>query len=369
MSDDVDRQLILRRRLAFVASALSGLAIGPAAEAQPAEGEACDGAPPTAEDVARADALFASTLEAQKAGRPSEAANAAVAAYNLVPTSQHAVTAGTALLESDDPFAAFLLLAEHIRCRGDADALAPVVAKLEAATGGISLAVVGEPGWELTIDGRPVPRPLQSLVIRLGPGKHVVSIVSPRYSPPAVTVDVAIDRIEKVRMAAVEPMPCLSMMRPTHRESFVEIVGGAVVPMVAVDTRVPVDVGGGAGARGAVAIQFTEGGWFHADLSAVATAPPTTGYGIGSVDLRYHFVPEVGFGAGFSGGFAVSPRGVTPLWGPTVVPLAIAYKAVRFELRVPCWFDDQPDRGALYIAPHAFIGFGFPVLERVVQDD
>ncbi|MBK6518108.1 MAG: hypothetical protein IPG04_29295 [Polyangiaceae bacterium] len=345
--DGEDRAAILRRRAAFVATALTGLA--------PRVAWSQDAASPPPEAPAVPEpASLAPSAECA----PAQPADAEVAVARM-----------ELLLERGEPEEAAAVGLSHVACGGDLEAVRPLMREIELASGRVVIRLTGGDvaNGRLLVDGRPVDGLRSTQGIFVTPGRHAISYVTPAGAVATKSIAVVAGELATLELEAppdVPPMPCLNYVPPRGTSERVRLEAGVLppVPMIALgdSPRAVVSVGG----RLALQAALPEPLWLEADLFSTFVGDATTRavqLG-GSLELRASLTDQVGFGGGFGAGYLFElsdelERGaLRPSFfcGPVLLPVHLRFGDAEVEIRLPLWIARTSVEGVEAFRPALF---------------
>lgn len=387
MGEPRDRDAILARRAALIASALSSFTLTTRAQAQaeppspkadaPAvvEGPCSSGEPPT--EIAKTEARLRFELAAtrMKEGQFEEASREAHAAWERVPHEKIALLAIDADLARSAFAEAFALGELHVRCFGASPALDERIEKARAATSHVRFAWESMGDVVIELDGRQLGAEELSRGLRVSPGEHrVVLRFQDRTSMSAFTSVAGEDQTVTMGPLGPPPMPCLQPPFD-HRdpETVLHFRGAVMAPMVAFHVPEPAEITAGSGFFEELAGQATPDLWLEVNLFQCMTFTEDVAYGWigGGAEVQYRFAGPFAFGAGFAGGGLLTPEHserANAFFGPVLIPVSIVEGLFFLEARLPIWltpvvgFEPKLEFGGF--APQLAIGLGGPVLRE-----
>jgi hypothetical protein len=376
-SDFRDAAAILRRRAAFIASALSGFSIAQRVNAQeqpvateqtqPAAEPCAFSNEPREQDKDEARARFQTAVELYASGQFEQASAEARRAYALYPRENIALVALDADLARGAAAEAFMLGEKHQRCVGESAEIATRMDQARLVTGQVRFRWLGPADSPIELDGTAIDAQRARTGVRLAPGQHVAALRSDAGSETVIEL-----RTQPVAI----PVPCLSPPPEPRREVVLRLQGGVLAPMASLHVAAPSEFSLGPGLFEEISGQAAEGLWLEANLFQAVTLNEDVAYGFlgGGVDVQYNVIGPTSIGLGFSGGALLSPEASTRaagFFGPVLIPLSIAYELFFLELRVPIWltpvvgFEPKIEFGM--VAPQLVIGLGGVVISK--EDD
>jgi hypothetical protein len=383
-SDSRDAAAILRRRAAFIASALSGLTLtqrveaqaapGPTEQAQPAAEPCPFSREPRELDKDEARTRFQASVELFASGQFEQASAEARRAYALYPRENIALAALDADLARGAAAEAFVLAEQHQRCVGESTEVARRLEQARLATGLVRFR------WSpssatVELDGKSIEAERAKHGVRVAPGQHVAVLRG--AGEPAetkITVDLGAEVTVELRApVTMFPMPCLSPPPPREPEASLRLQAGVVAPLAVLHVAAPIEFSLGPGLFEEVSGQAATDLWLEANLFQCVTLTEDVAYGFlgGGVDVQYRVTGPTSIGLGFSGGALLSPAASTRaagFFGPVLIPLSLALDPFFLELRVPLWFTPvvgfEPKVEFGMVAPQIVIGVGGVVVSK-----
>lgn len=386
-SDQRDAAAILRRRAAFIASALSGFTLAQrvnaqeqpvaAEQTQPAAEPCAFSNEPREQDKDEARTRFQTAVELNASGQFEQASAEARRAYALYPRENIALVALDADLARGAAVEAFVLAQQHQRCVGESAEIAARMEQARLVTGEVRFRWLGSTDATIDLDGTAIDAARARSGVRLAPGQHVAALPSDSGSKKKFSVEPGSETVIELRSQPIAiPMPCLSPPPEPRREDVLRLQGGVLAPMASLHVAAPSEFSLGPGLFEEISGQAAEGLWLEANLFQAVTVNEDVAYGFlgGGVDVQYTITGRTSIGLGFSGGALLSPETSTRAagyFGPVLVPLSIAYELFFLELRVPIWltpvvgFEPKVEFGM--VAPQIVVGLGGAVVSK--QDD
>ncbi len=384
-SDFRDAAAILRRRAAFIASALSGFSIAqrvdaqeppvPAEQPQPVAEPCAFSNEPREQDKDEARVRFQTAVELFASGQFEQASAEARRAYALYPREKSALVALDADLARGAAAEAFMLGEQHQRCVGESTEIATRMEQARLVTGEVRFRWLGPTDSPIELDGTAVDAERARRGVRLAPGQHVAVVRTARDAGETkFNVEAGAETtIELTPAPSAIPMPCLSPPPEPRREDVLRLQGGVLAPMASLHVAAPSEFSLGPGLFEEISGQAAEGLWLEANLFQAVTVNEDVAYGFlgGGVDVQYTITGRTSIGLGFSGGALLSPETSTRAagyFGPVLIPLSIAYELFFLELRVPIWltpvvgFEPKVEFGM--VAPQLVVGLGGAVVSK-----
>lgn len=391
--DSIDRQAIFARRAKLVASALSGLTITSAAQAQPAAEPPPTGceAELTPQKKAEASVLFDEARDAANRGEIPRAAAMMKRVYELYPHEKVALALMRILvLQGRHQAAADIGLAQA-RCGGDIEKIREEMAEIEAKSARLTIVVTGDDvaNGELKVDDDVVPWERLASGVLVSAGRH--RVVYRRVSGRSVEHNVEVvagDRTDGTLVAPddVPPHPCLSPCLsppPPDDKPFVRLEAGLIGPFVAAVPDAPANALFGGGARVSFSVALIDKLWLEGGVFSTFMGDETarTVWLGTSPVVRFYFNGTIGIGGGFAGGyvFDLTPEDElgfirsSPFFGPVLAPISLRYEHVSISLTVPVLFSDTVSRGVhalrpSVVAPMVSFTFGGTVADKPGYD-